>query len=132
MFFNFLSLVAFLNFLSLTLAASPIGYLLTWYTSASSCPTSIDKSYKIVGLQMGVCTKVTPTSPDYAQSKMLTGCTSTSTPSYTQTLYMSTNCAANSVIRSESVYTKCDVGVTSSCTSNSAPWTNYKGGYLEM
>ena len=83
-------------------AASPIGYVLTYSSSSTACPSTLSKTYKVVGKQMGVCTQVVPVAPDYAQSTLLTGCT-VSNPeyggSYTQTLYYSTNCASNTVIR---------------------------------
>lgn len=82
--------------------ATPIGYVLTYSSASTACPSTLSKTYKVVGKQMGVCTPVVPVAPDYAQSTLLTGCT-VSNPeyggSYKQTLYYSTNCASDSVIR---------------------------------
>ena len=57
--------------------ATPIGYVLTYSSSSTACPSTLSKTYKVVGKQMGVCTSVVPVAPDYAQSTLLTGCTAT-------------------------------------------------------
>jgi hypothetical protein len=136
MLFVIFTLIAAVFGKAVSLEATPIGYLLTYSSASSACPASADKSYKISGSKMGVCIKVTPAPPDYAQSVYRSACSSPSGSStsayYTQTWYMSTNCAADSVIRSETKYASCSAGVASTCTSNSAPWNSYKSGYLEL
>ena len=83
-------------------AATPIGYLLKYSSSSTACPSTLSKTYKVVGKQMGVCTPVVPVAPDYAQSTLLSGCTASNPEyggSYKQTLYYSTNCDPSTVIR---------------------------------